>query len=127
MTSVTIPSSVASIGDYALYFRSNLTSVTIASGVASIGNGEFYGCTGLTSVAIPSSVTSIRGSAFQNCSILTSITVLAITPPTLPSGSQAFSGDAGLQIHVPSGTIVAYEAATGWSDYYSPINYFVSP
>jgi hypothetical protein len=46
----------------------------------------------------------------------------------LPLGSQAFCGCAAeLQIHVPSGTIEAYETAPGWSDYYSPIDYFVSP
>jgi len=48
--SVTIPASVASIGDSAFVYCSGLTSVIIPVSVTSIGAGAFYGCSGLTSV-----------------------------------------------------------------------------
>ena len=64
LTSVTIPASVTSIGDYAFYGCTGLTSVTIPASVTSIGDYAFYGCTGLTSVTIPASVTSIGYCAF---------------------------------------------------------------
>ena len=51
LTSVTIPSSVTSIGVSAFY-NSSLTSVTIGSGVTSIGGYAFAYCSGLTSVQI---------------------------------------------------------------------------
>ena len=54
---------------------SGLTSVTIPSSVTSIGWSAFSGCSGLTSVTIPSSVTSIGDSAFEGCSGLTSVYV----------------------------------------------------
>ncbi len=75
LTSVIIPNSVTSIGQYAFSGCSGLTSVAIGSGVTSIGNYAFWRCSGLTSITIPNSVTSIGGSAFKGCSGLTSIVV----------------------------------------------------
>ena len=75
LTSVTIPDSVTSIGYYAFYNCSGLTSVTIGNGVKSIGYYAFRGCSGLASVTIPDSVFSIGNYAFQNCSGLASITI----------------------------------------------------
>ena len=75
LTSVTIPDSVTSIGYYAFYNCSGLTSVTIGNGVKSIGYYTFRGCSGLASVTIPDSVTEIGDWAFYGCSKLTSITI----------------------------------------------------
>ena len=51
----------------------NLTSIIIPDSVTSIGDFAFENCSGLTSITIPDSVTSIGDHAFYNC--LTSITV----------------------------------------------------
>ena len=75
LTSVTIPSSVTSISNYAFQYCASLTSVTLPSGVTSTGNFTFQYCTSLTSVTLPSSVTSIGSGAFQYCASLTSITI----------------------------------------------------
>ena len=74
-TSISIPSSVTSIGSSAFVFCSGLTSITIPDSVTSIGGSAFAYCSGLTSITIPDSVTSIGSSAFSNCSGLTSITI----------------------------------------------------
>ena len=55
---------------------SQATSVTIPDSVTSIGNYAFYKCVSLTSVTIPNSVTSIGYCAFYNCSSLTTIYIL---------------------------------------------------
>ncbi|MBQ4143359.1 MAG: leucine-rich repeat domain-containing protein, partial [Thermoguttaceae bacterium] len=44
LTSVTIPNSVTSIGNYAFFLCKSLTSVTIPESVTSIGNSAFIGC-----------------------------------------------------------------------------------
>ena len=63
------------LGDYVFYGCSGLTSLTLPSSVTSIGRGAFYGCWKLTSLTIPSGVTSIGYSAFRGCSGLTSLTI----------------------------------------------------
>lgn len=120
LTSVTIPSSVTSISANAFTYCRSLTEITIPNNVTSIGQSAFYDCRSLTSVTIPDSVTSIGGSAFYSCISLTSVTVNAITPPTLV-GSYAFGYTSNYPIYVPSASVEAYKAASGWSEYASRI------
>ena len=100
LTSIKIPSSVTSIGDYAFYVCSSLTSIEIPSGVTSIGGSTFSGCSSLTSIEIPNSVTSIGDYAFMNCISLTSIEI----PSSVTSiGGSTFSGCSSLtSIEIPS-------------------------
>ena len=108
LTSLTIPSSVTSIGWSAFSGCSGLTSLTIPSSVTSIGYYAFSGCSGLTSLTIPSSVTSIDDNAFSGCSGLTSIYVYPEKVPILGTG--VFSGcDAkNCTVYVPIGTFGDY-------------------
>lgn len=75
LTSVTIPNSVTTIGDYAFNGCTNLASITISDNVTSIGDYAFYRCIDLTSVTIPNGVTSIEDGTFGYCLSLTSITI----------------------------------------------------
>ena len=75
LTSVTIGNSVTSIGSRAFANCSSLTSITIPDSVISIGDGAFWSCSGLSSVIIGNSVNSIGSNAFQDCSGLTSVTI----------------------------------------------------
>ena len=75
LTSVTIPNSVTNIGNYVYMNCTSLISVIIGNSLTSISFGTFRTCTALASVTIPNSVTSIEGYAFQNCSSLTSVTI----------------------------------------------------
>lgn len=141
-TSITIPSSVTTFGsgafnsvsglnsvtiDYASnatlgssqFTGLSITSLTIGSHPTSIGDSMFRKCTELTTLVIPSNISSINGYAFDGCSGLTSISVHSVTPPTL--GSNVFNDTNNCPIYVPSGSVNAYKAASGWSNYASRI------
>ena len=123
MTSITIPSSVTSLGDYCFYDCSGLTSISIPTSVTSLGECCFYGCSGLISISIPTSVTSLGDYCFYSCSSLTSITIPSsvtilsdwcfcycsgLTSITIPSsvtslGESCFNNCSGLtSITIPS-------------------------
>ena len=73
ITSIIIPNTVTSIGEWAFNYCYDLSHVKIPNSVTSIGSCAFCGCTSLASITIPDSVTSMDGS-FSG-SGLTSITI----------------------------------------------------
>ena len=64
LTEITIPDSVAIIGEYAFYGCTSLTEITSPDSVTSIGDCSFWGCTSLTEITLPDSVTYIGYKAF---------------------------------------------------------------
>ena len=121
LISVTLPSTITTIGGSAFQNCSGLTgSLTIPSTVTTIGNYAFAYCSGLTgSLTIPSSVTSIGSSAFRNCSGLTSILAYKTTPVNLSSSPLVFDGvnKTTCTLSVPNGTKSTYQAALQWKDF----------
>ena len=80
LTSLTIPSTVLSIGELAFcwqedHYCNRLTSITIPNSVQTIANEAFRKCYALQTVVIGDGVTSIGESAFSKCIGLTSVTI----------------------------------------------------
>ena len=71
--SYTIPASVTSI-EFESFKQAKISSVSIPDTVTSIGNYAFWACSNLESITIPGSVTSIGSYALWECSSLTSVT-----------------------------------------------------
>ena len=122
-TSITIPSSVTSLGDDCFGGCTSLKSITISSSVTTLGQQCFSDCYGLTSITIPSSVTKLGLLCFSSCKSLTSITIPSsvtylgdgcftrcsgLTSITIPSsvtylGDDCFSNCIGLtSVTIPS-------------------------
>ena len=75
LTSVSLPSSVKTISDYAFHDCVNITSVNLAEGLVAIGTNAFDGCSKLLSIDIPEGVTAIYNCAFRNCQRLVSVSL----------------------------------------------------
>ena len=71
----TIPSSVASIGDYAFESCSGLETVTIGKVVEAIGNYAFGSCYVFDTFTIGEHVETIGYDAFESCYVLETVTI----------------------------------------------------
>jgi len=71
-TSIIIPSSVVSMGN-GIFDNSSLKTLIISSGVTTIGESAFLNTYSLTSVTIHSSVISIGSGAFASCNKLSTV------------------------------------------------------
>ncbi len=73
LNEVIFDGAVSSLENQAFWGCVGLTSISLPNTLAHIGDYTFYNCKNLTSVTIPNSVTSIGEGAFNNCSTLNSI------------------------------------------------------
>jgi hypothetical protein len=89
ITSVTIPSTIQSIGQHAFDGCTKLKSVTLSENakLSTIGQSAFRGCTSLKKININENVSSIGQSAFKGC---TSLKEISINTKTV--GDYVFAG-----------------------------------
>jgi hypothetical protein len=97
ITSITIPSSVITLGNKVFENCSNLTSVSMASSVTATGYELFYKCANLTNVNLSTSLTAIAPWTFTDCSKLTNV-VIPSSSTVIGFNSFAFSGLTSLNI-----------------------------
>ncbi len=123
VVSVTLPSTLVSIGDDCFRTCSQLAEIALPAGLKLIGESAFSGCTALSSIALPAGLERIGPAAFNSCSSLTAIEIpegidslflntfnkcTSLAEVSLPStlayiGINAFSGCTPLkQIEVPA-------------------------
>ncbi|MBQ1773293.1 MAG: leucine-rich repeat domain-containing protein [Prevotella sp.] len=121
LTSVTIPNSVASIGESVFEGCSGLTSVIIPNSVTTIGESVFEGCSGMTSVTIGKSVENISISAFK-CDNLTEVVSLIVDPFPIEGKNSEFATFTldvfyNATLYVPVRTTSRYKETNGWKDF----------
>lgn len=75
ITSISLPSTITSIGNGAFSPCTKLNNINIPENVTTIGSCAFSGCTSLTTITIPAKVTSVGDHAFKDCTNLASVTI----------------------------------------------------
>jgi len=73
ITSVSVPGSVAEIGNWAFFSCTSLTNLTLASGLTRIDDYSFMGCSSLPAITLPDTVTNLGIETFANCTGATQI------------------------------------------------------
>ncbi len=94
----TIPSSVTSIGEKALYWCTYLENIVIPNTVTTIGAWAFSFCYNLKSITIPASVTSIAWGAFSYCQKL--VEVINLSDLSIVKGEDSYGGVAEYALNV---------------------------
>ena len=115
--SLSLGSSLTTIGIYAFYDCPGFTGIlTIPNSVTTLDIYAFALCTGFSSVIIGSNVNTINYGAFYYCDGLTSMTVRPETPPVL--GNDVFyEVPKDIPVHVPCGSVNDYQEANGWDEF----------
>ena len=129
-----IGDNVTRIPAYTFRYKSGLQSLTIPSSVTSIGADAFEN-TSLSQVIIPATVTSIENYAFKNISSLSTVIMMCTTPPKagslvfLKNSSTTYSDANMPNIYVLSGNVdenttieQAYKSASNWSTWANKIS-----
>lgn len=114
VTSISFPSTLVYIYDYAIVSCSNLTSVRFAEGpgnLKTIFQQAFTNCSKLTSIAFPDGApTQINSLAFNNCYTLRSV---RLGDSTVSVGTQAFNNCPKLTRIVVPASVQTFGTASG--------------
>ena len=148
LTSITLPDGLKTIGSNTLWNCENLTTLNLPSSLESIGSHSIYLikvrsmvvpenikvldayflalCPELTSVELPSTLTKIEYNAFFEDPKLKTVTCKAAKPPVIKAGDEVFK-DTPIgfvtTLRVPAGSKTLYQAAEGWKDFGTIVEY----
>ncbi|MDD4290995.1 MAG: leucine-rich repeat domain-containing protein [Clostridia bacterium] len=104
LVSLELSNSTLSIGSNA-FARSSIESITLYSSLVSVGDMAFYDCKNLKSVLIPYSVELIGNGAFAGCSNLANISVSTLNSNFTALNGVLYSADLSKLIAYPSAAV----------------------
>lgn len=139
LNSVTIPPSITSLGGNCFSYCYALSTITIPDNVTMLPEGMCDACFSLCKASLPEQITIIGNSCFYYCPLISFtipatvtdcrgdilggnaikyIYVKPATPPRVTLFTDVFGAlNNDCIIFVPTGTLSAYQAATGWSGF----------
>ena len=112
---IELPECVVRIKPYAFSHCYALQKLKIPTGVTVISSNLCYNAYTLQEITVPSRVTSIENYAFFGCKGIENYYLLPTIPPALAS-KNAFEVSSKTKIHVPKGSLEAYQTADVWSE-----------
>ena len=108
LTSVTLPSSLETIGDYCFSGCTSINKIVLPESLKSVGNYCFNSCIALPSIDLPDSVSFMGQYSFKGCKSLTGINIPS-SVKSLEFG--CFLGCTSLIIvNIPSSVMVLYNS-----------------
>ncbi|WP_253725585.1 leucine-rich repeat domain-containing protein [Treponema socranskii] len=145
LTSLTLPDGLKTIGDKAVWNCENLVVLNLPSSLKSIGWRSLgfikvssmvvpenitqlwdlflsY-CPELTSVELPSTLTEMRGDVLVYDPKLKAVTCKAVHPPVIDGNAFKNTPIDSATLRVPAGSKALYQAAEGWKDFGTIVEY----
>ncbi|MGI5079536.1 leucine-rich repeat domain-containing protein [Treponema denticola] len=145
LISVTLPDGLKTIGDFVLVDCENLVALNLPSSLESIGWRSLWvikvssivvpenitqlsdlclsRCPELTSVELPSTLTKMYGSVLTADPKLKTVTCKAVNPPVINGDAFDYTPIASATLRVPAGSKALYQAAEGWKDFGTIVEY----
>lgn len=116
ISSIVIPSSVRTIGDYAFVNINNrkISNLVLPSYIVSIGAYAFAGNTYIERIDFGKSIESIGAYAFQNCTRVTTMTCLADVTPEVETEALANISNYA-ELYVLSSALRKYQVDDNWN------------
>ncbi|WP_455157572.1 leucine-rich repeat domain-containing protein, partial [Treponema socranskii] len=145
LTSLTLPNGLKAIEDKVLMDCENLVALNLPSSLESIGWRSLWSikvssivvpenitqlwdlflsrCPELTSVELPSTLTEMRGDVLADDPKLKTVKCKAVHPPVITAGVFKNTPIASARLIVPAGSKALYQAAEGWKDFGTIVEY----
>lgn len=98
----------------------NIVEMEFPEGIVEVGKQTFFSCGKLEKIVLPSTLERIPGYfCAEGCDNLTTVECKAVVPPEKLNYDNIFGYDTppNLKIYVPTESVDAYKAASGWSVY----------
>ena len=119
ITEFVVPEGVTSISNGAFRRCKFLTSVTMPNSVTTIDYWAFVDCISLMSVTFGSKINEIKAGAFENCPELADVYCFAEQVPKADISTFKDSYIDHSTLHVPAGSVSAYQQEEPWKDFES--------
>ena len=124
LATLNLPSSLEFIGDFSIRGL-KVSSMVVPENIKVLDSYFLAGCPELTSVVLPSTLTQIKWYSFSGDHKLKTVTCKAATPPTIKASDHVFEDTpiASATLRVPAGSKALYQAAEGWKDFGTIVEY----